>query len=112
MGSSQSAHTRPLVAKGNTACWLKKLNVGAPGRRLALRTEVTVAGGGGSSEGGKKWWESGHTHTHIKFLIKGKLFGVPVVAQWVKNLASIHEDACSIPGLAQLVAASCGISRR
>ena len=29
--------------------------------------------------------------------------GVPTVAQWVKNLTSIHEDTASFPGLTQWV---------
>ena len=34
------------------------------------------------------------------------LFRVPVVAQWVKNPTSIHEDVGWIPGLAQWVKGS------
>jgi len=42
--------------------------------------------------------------------------GVPVVAQWAKNLTSIHKDTDSIPGLPQWLedlalpqAASCSV---
>ena len=35
--------------------------------------------------------------------IKKVALGVPIMVQWLMNLASIHEDVGSIPGLAQWV---------
>ena len=37
----------------------------------------------------------------VSFFRSSHLWGVPVVAQQVKNPTSIHEDAGSIPGLTQ-----------
>ena len=34
-------------------------------------------------------------------MLEIEYFGVPVVAQWVMNPSSIHEDMDSIPGPAQ-----------
>ena len=41
------------------------------------------------------------TNLNQELKLNYQLSGVPVVALWVKNPTSIHEDASSIPGLAQ-----------
>ena len=38
----------------------------------------------------------------IKYLIKPH-WGIPIIAQWLMNPTSIHEDAGSNPGLAQWI---------
>ena len=48
---------------------------------------------------------------------KNSTIGIPIVSQWVKNLASIHENVGLIPDLAQQIkgssiAVSCGAGRR
>ena len=38
-----------------------------------------------------------------EYIKKRSILGVPIVAQWVKNLTTVHEDEILIPGLVQWV---------
>ena len=44
-----------------------------------------------------------HTLSFQMFCCRNINVGVPFVAQWVKNLTSVHEDVGLIPGLAEWV---------
>ena len=48
-------------------------------------------------------WVGGQQASGSCCLVKTPYWGVPIVARWLTNPTSIHEDVGSIPGLAQWV---------
>ena len=49
-----------------------------------------------------KWMQITTRRTKNRLTLKNER-GVPIVAHWLANLTSIHEDTSSIPGLTQRV---------
>ena len=96
LGSSQPLRGpvshKHLVSELGTAGLLTIRNLLlAPVLRPPMRSQV------GPLEGVVSWVDSLKIQPEVKILVQG----VPVVAQRVTNLSSIHEDAGSIPGLAR-----------
>ena len=60
----------------------------------------------GGRKGGRK--EKGRDRERKK----KKRKGLPIVAQWVKNPFSIHEEVSSIPGHAHRLRIHCGVCHR